>query len=130
MSNLEPVHTDSTPPGRWELARDVIAFQFKLMLDGLRDLVLSPVSIFAALWGVFTIKDDPGRYFYQLMQYGRQTDRWINLFNAHEEEETESAAADRFVQRAEDVIRSEYEKGGVMKNLKDHTDGVIDRLQK
>jgi hypothetical protein len=113
------------PPGRWHLARDVIAFQFKLMMDGLRDLLLSPISILAALAGLLTDGDNPGRYFYRLMHFGRDTDRWINLFGAHDD----GAGADDVVRRAENALRAEYEKGGVVRQLKEGADNVIDSVR-
>ncbi|MCG8380387.1 MAG: hypothetical protein MI865_13060, partial [Proteobacteria bacterium] len=57
-------HTHS----RWQLFRDVMSFQFKLLMDGLRDVLLSPISITAALVGVFTDSKDPGKYFYRLLK--------------------------------------------------------------
>ena len=118
------------PSSRWQLTRDVIAFQFKLMLDSGRDFILSPVSIGAAILGVFTSKDDPGKYFYRLLSFGHNTDRWINLFNTYSDEDTTEPSADRVVQHAEELLRTEYEKGGVVRHIKDQADNVIDQFQK
>ncbi len=117
------------PPGRWQLVRDVIVFQFKLALDGLRDLLLSPVSMVLGLVGILSDPHDPGKYFRRLMSFGRETDRWINLFNAHDDEET-NVSVDDVVRRAEDMLRAEHDKGGVVKTLKEGTDGVIDRFNR
>ena len=38
-------------PTRLHLIWDVVIFQFKLAADGLRDIVLIPVSLIAALYG-------------------------------------------------------------------------------
>ncbi len=114
-------------PSRWQLLRDVLAFQFKLALDGLRDVLLSPISITAALIGVFTNKDNPGKHFYRLMELGHDSDRWINLFSAYDDETTPSS--DDLVRRAESMVKHEYNKGGVVTNLKNQTDHVLDGIQ-
>ena len=114
--------------GRWRLFRDVVSFQFKLAADGLRDLLLSPVSIAAALVGVLTDSKDPGKYFYRLLQLGHESDRWINLFNTHDEPRSDMPSADDLVKSAESLIVKEYHKGGVVQNLKNRTDSVLDKI--
>ncbi|MFT7385132.1 MAG: hypothetical protein ACI90G_002722, partial [Urechidicola sp.] len=52
----------------WRLLRDVVVFQGKLALDGLRDLLLSPLSIILALAGAVLSPTDPHRYLRRLMQ--------------------------------------------------------------
>lgn len=128
MDDSDFEQVDPQPPGRWQLVRDVIVFQFKLALDGLRDLLLSPVSIMLALIGIVFEPKDPGKHFYRLLSFGRQTDRWINLFNDHDDDDS-TASVDDVVRRAEDMLRAEHDKGGVVRSLKEGTDGVIDRLR-
>ncbi len=67
-------------PSRWELLRDVAAFQVKLAIDGLRDLLLSPLSLMAGLIGGLLLGDR--KMFYRLVHLGRRSERWINLFGA------------------------------------------------
>lgn len=116
-------------PSRWQLIRDVIAFQFKLAMDGLRDILLSPVSITAAIIGLLIRRENPGKYFYRLLEIGHDSDRWINLFNTYSDEAEKRPSADNIVKRAETMVVSEYEKGGVLSNVKDKADKVIDRMQ-
>jgi hypothetical protein len=104
-------------PTRGQLLRHVLVFQFKLAMDGIRDVLLSPISLIAALAGILTNHPDPARYFNQLLHIGSRSDRWINLFNTHDED-GESATADDFVRKAESIVLSELEKGGVMPKLK------------
>lgn len=115
-------------PSRWQLFRDVLGFQFKLAIDGFRDVLLSPISIGAALVGVFSNRDNPGKYFYRLLNIGHQSDQWINLFNTHDGEE-DRLTADIFVKRAESIVLGELEKGGIVTNLKTRADRVIDKIQ-
>lgn len=62
--------------------RDVVVFQGKLMLDGLRDIVLFPVSLLAALVDCLSRDAAAGRHFYEVMHFARETERWVNLFEA------------------------------------------------
>lgn len=71
--------------------RDVIVFQAKLLVDGLRDLSLSPISIFAALVDLLVPGDDGGKRFYGVVRFGRRTEQWINLFGAADRLEPEVA---------------------------------------
>lgn len=65
------------------LIRDVAVFQFKLIVDGLRDLVLVPISLVTGLLSLVSGKDGvPGDQFYQLLETGKQSEEWIDLFGA------------------------------------------------
>lgn len=125
-----------TPPepetegDHWQLLRDVVAFQFKLAADGLRDLLLSPVSVIAALLGLFSNSKDPGLYFRRLMHFGKRTDRWINLFGAETHDGGGETSSDTYVRKVEDLIVGEYRKGGVVRSVKDRTDALIGRIKK
>jgi hypothetical protein len=55
--------TKDYPPTRGQLLRQVLVFQFKLAMDGIRDVLLSPISVIAALAGILTSHTDPSRYF-------------------------------------------------------------------
>ena len=65
-----------------QLLRDLVAFQFKLALDGIRDVLLSPVSLVAVFVGFMFGGAAPGQYFYRLLRFGRRTDHMIGLFSA------------------------------------------------
>ena len=90
---------------RRQLAWKVIVFQFKLALDGLRDVVLSPVSIISGLLGLIEGGSDPARYFRRVIRWGRSTERWINLFGHHE-----SDTADEFVRPLERRFYEEIDR--------------------
>lgn len=125
MSDQAPEQTEH--PGRWQLLRDVLAFQFKLAMDGLRDVLLSPISITAALIGIFSDRHNPGRYFYTLLELGHRSDRWINLFGRYDHE-TDEPSADGIIKSAEQRVLDHYSKGGVVSQIKDRTDKAIDTL--
>ena len=66
------------------ILRDLIIFQAKLFLDGLKDVVLAPISIVAA--GLDIVLPGPayGHRFYAVIAVGEKFDRWLNLFGAAE----------------------------------------------
>jgi hypothetical protein len=69
---------------RWVIFRDLMIFQLKLMLDGLKDLALMPLSIAAAALDIFFPGDRPGHRFYAVMRVGERFERWLSLFAASE----------------------------------------------
>ncbi len=116
---------------RWRLAGDVLSFQLKLALDGLRDILLSPISIVLAIAGLVTDSDRPGKYFYKLLDLGHKSDTWINLFGVYTDTgDPRNTSADKIVRHAEDLIIREYKKGGVVKDIKHRTDKLMDRMPK
>ncbi|MFW6206649.1 MAG: hypothetical protein ACOC5J_01815 [Gemmatimonadota bacterium] len=66
----------------WVILRDLVIFQVKLTLDGLKDLVLAPASIIAAFFDVLFPGATPGSRFYAVMRIGERFDRWLSLFAA------------------------------------------------
>jgi hypothetical protein len=73
---------------RLELVSNVVAFQFKLALDGIRDILLVPLSIFSAILGLVAGGGEPDRYYKQLLRFGRRTEAWLNLFGHRRHGET------------------------------------------
>lgn len=67
---------------RWIILRDLLIFQVKLVLDGAKDIVLSPLSLAAAGLDVLFPGERPGRRFYAVMRMGEKYDRWLSLFAA------------------------------------------------
>ena len=110
---------------RLDLVWETVVFQFKLAADGMRDLILSPVSIFATLIGLITGGDEPDRYFRRVKRFGRRTDLWINLFGHQRHRDT----ADRFLEPLETRLKDEYERGGWVKRSADQMNSMLDSLQ-
>jgi len=82
-SELELEH-DSKKTSRLHLLWDVVVFQFKLAADGLRDILLSPLSIISAILGLVAGGDNPYRYYRRLLRLGHKSEIWINLFGNRE----------------------------------------------
>lgn len=94
---------------RRKLLLDLVVFQVKLAADGIRDLILSPLSLLFAIAGLLVPGDDPGRYFYRLLRAGRRTDHWINLFVPFSQQ-SKLTEPDRYIDEAASMFVREYEK--------------------
>ncbi len=130
-----------TDPGqtldRWTVMRDVAVLQGKLIIDGLRDFILVPVSLAAGIVSLAKTGDTPGTEFYDLLRAGRRSERWINLFGAAErvdgladDEKTFAVVdVDEIVSRVESYIVDEYKNGGVTKQAKNRLDRALGGLR-
>lgn len=67
---------------RWVILRDLLIFQVKLILDGAKDIMLSPLSLAAAILDLLFPGASPGHRFYAVMRVGEKYDRWLSLFAA------------------------------------------------
>jgi hypothetical protein len=126
----------------WRLLRDVLVFQGKLALDGLRDLLLSPLSIILAIAGAILSPEDPHCYLRRLMKFGLKSDQFINLFEhpdpAQDASRDESdplgslssnaKSSNTYVKQLEDLLLDAYNKGGIVKGMKEGTDDVVRKL--
>ena len=118
---------EDTTDRRWELLRNVLAFQLKLAVDALRDVVLSPISLGAALLDLVSGTDRDPLYFEQVLTLGRRTEGWINLFGAAPGAD-EGPGIDRLVERVEALVVEQYERGGMTAQAKDAIDRSLDVL--
>ena len=137
-----PIATDSDPTdsdvtddaSRWELIRDLATFQLKLVLDGARDVLLSPISLIAALIDLVLDGDGQGRRFYQVLLFGRRSERWIDLFRAADRiepraESTEGpVSVDALVGQVEKLLVEQVERGGVTAQAKSAIDRSLDAV--
>ncbi len=135
----EITSTEPQDSGRWALIRDTAVLQVKLIVDGLRDFLLVPASLIAAILSLTTAKDGrPGPQFYRLLVAGKQSERWINLFGAYKNAPEESPQDDRFgdlnidelVVRVESFVVDEYKRGGVTAQAKARIDKALDAIQR
>jgi hypothetical protein len=126
-------------PDRWTLIRDLFVFQAKLLVDGLRDLLLVPASLVAGIWSLVSGENDrPGPQFYRLVSLGKQSELWIDLFKAYEnapeevrrEHEFAVKNMDELVDKFESFVVDEYERGGVTAQAKERIDKALDAIQR
>lgn len=84
------------------------------MADGLRDVVMSPLSTAAGVLGVLFHRRDAEVYFDRLMQFGRDTDHWINLFDHRSTGAGRgSPSLDSIADEIENAVRRDYDRGGI-----------------
>ncbi len=106
--------TSKSSGQRTRLVRRVVLFQVKLMADGLRDLVMSPLSLAAGLFGLLSRDGSAEIYLDRLMRFGRDTDHWINLFDHRSAQGTDRGPSlDSIADEIEDAIRRDYQDGGL-----------------
>eukprot|EP00919_Chromeraceae_sp_WS-2016_P009491 GHVR01022288.1.p1 GENE.GHVR01022288.1~~GHVR01022288.1.p1 ORF type:complete len:141 (-),score=5.92 GHVR01022288.1:19-441(-) len=115
----------SNKPARWPLIRQGIVFQFKLGLDALRDILMSPVSMVLIVVDVVMANNHQQSYFNRLMRLGKKSDHWINLFavdSPNGEPETDEVVADSNVDywfsKIETVIKEQQVDGKLTKTGK------------
>lgn len=103
-------------PSRWQIARDVSMFQLKLFLDGLKDIVLVPLSLIAALWGIIGISRRSRRSLYSVMRMGKGFDDWVDLYgragpDRQLKEGARAGKLDHYVDLAEKVVTDARARG-------------------
>ena len=76
---LESVSAGVEQVGWWTVLGDVFEFQFKLVVDGIKDLALAQVALGAALIDLIRRDGSPGRRFYGIVRVSERFDRWLDL---------------------------------------------------
>lgn len=119
--------SESESSKRGVLFRRTIVFQLKLAVDGLRDLVLLPVSMIAALIGFMRGGDEPDKELNQVMEYGRQTEEWIDLFDQHgsKEKSHSLASIDSIFTSVEEALRQSYKAAGTSEDAQHEIDEAL-----
>ena len=78
-------------PTRWGILRDLGAFQVKLALDGLKDIVLVPLSLIAAIGDFIIGEEHRGVFLRWTLHLGERFDVWLNLYGANKPKGREPA---------------------------------------
>lgn len=82
MNQLRSDISEYREVGWGTVIRDVLEFQFKLVVDGLKDLTLAQVALGAALWDILRRDGSPGRRFYGIIRLSDRFDQWLDLHAA------------------------------------------------
>ena len=134
-----PAQEEYSSAARWSLLRDLGTLQVKLLVDGLRDIILVPASLVAGIVSIVSSNDGkPGPQFYQLLAWGRQSEIWINLFGAVKNSPEEvgqqqpfgNTDIDDIVGRLETFVIDEVKRGGVTTQARDRLDKILDAVQR
>lgn len=130
---------ESSPPAERPdnatIIRDALVLQVKLVFDGLRDAILIPVSFVAAIISILLPGGKRGLLFYDVVQAGRRSERWINLFVAADrvypasgEGET-LAGLDELLEQVEGQLRSQSRPGDESQPTGETTESILDRIR-
>ena len=93
--------------------RDFLIFQFRLILDGVKDIVVFNASILAMVLDLLSGAGRRPRLFYSVLKISERFDLWLNLNGALEGlDETDdglfgasSAASNTLLGRLEQIVR-------------------------
>lgn len=78
--DMDSAPEEATRSASWaRVMRDVLVFQFKLVVDGLKDLGLAQVAVGAALVDLVRRDGSPGRRFYAVVRLSDRFDGWLDL---------------------------------------------------
>ncbi len=134
MNSLPSLPPPTTSDERWKFLRDVGVFQLKMLLDNVRDLVLMPVSLGAALIDFVLKGKREGALFYEVLRWGSHSEDVIDVYSAIKHHEpgdfkvSPSYTVDGVIARLEGVVTREVEKGGTAASIKSAMDRAIDQL--
>lgn len=132
MSSTESLATQPGPDDHWKFLRDVLVFQFKMLLDNVRDFALMPVSLVAAAIDLVFKGERQGSLFYQVLRWGAHSEEVINVYSAIEHERPQvnpNYTIDAVIARLEGVLVRECEKGGTAASIKSAMDRAINQIQ-
>lgn len=115
---------DGAPDSRLKLVWDVVVFQLKLTADGLRDVVLVPVSLIAAVMGLVAGGSDPAVYFRRVLQFGRRTEVWINLFGFRRH----AATSDAMLKPLEDKLLDQAQNNPLLQKAGTQINRSLDNI--
>lgn len=105
--------SEEKPNYRADLLRKTAVLQFKLIVDGLRDAALIPLSLVAAAIGLLRGGENCDEEFRRVIKLGRRSERWINLFG-HQvplRRNHPGGSLDTLLDRVEEVVIDQYRKG-------------------
>lgn len=125
-------HSDvvrSKRSSRGSLFRRLVIFQVKLFADGLRDLVLSPISFVVAGIGILFGGRNPHAGFDRLMQAGHITDSWIDLFG-HHARHGDRPSLEGMIDEVEEALRKDHARGGVTAEAERHFRILAEELRR
>ena len=123
--------SQTNPSKRGALIRHTVIFQLKLMADGFRDLVLLPVSLVATIIGLLRGGEEPEREFNQIIEVGRESEQWINLFGNHAAPENPNAIAsiDSLFTKVEETLKQQYKTGGISERVQTEIEKALQIAQ-
>ena len=111
----------------------MMVLQLKLIVDGLRDLMLMPLVLIASLAGLIMHKTSPGRYLYRLLSYGKASESWIGLFDEAEKDQMDpvdlnNSSFEDLIKKTQTAFESKYINDEKKQKLVAKLNGALDEL--
>ena len=113
----------------WPQLRMLLVFQFKLYIDALRDLLMSPLSVVVFIIDVIQGNRGESSLFEALLKFGRRTEKAINLFGQHDVNDENYRGIDSVLMQVEDAVRREYSDGSVSTNARESIENSLGKLR-
>src|SRR5256885_17100615 len=132
--NDELKRSQANSDERWKFWRDVAVFQLKMFLDNVRDLVLMPVSLVAAIIDLIMKGEREGARFYKVLRWGSHSEEVIDVYSAIKDHDpgkfkgSPTYTVDAVIARLEGAVVREVEKGGTAASIKSAMDRAIDQI--
>lgn len=122
---VDPSQAIGTQAGmtRPDLLWRLMVFQLKLVMDGLRDVALVPISLIAGVIGVVRGGPDADRLFEDVLRFGRRTETWINLFG-HQQGDT----ADKLIEPLQKKVFTELQNNPQLKQVGAQIGSQLDKV--
>ncbi len=89
----------------WPQLRKFGVFQLKLYIDAFRDILLSALSLGAFIIDLIQQNEGAESYFEKVLEFGRGTERSINLFNQIDAHERGERSVDSIIDEVEERFR-------------------------
>ena len=109
---------------RSKFLREALVLQFKLILEGLKDVLLGPVSLVAVAIDLISRPPIERRLFYRVLRTGQRLERFLNLYGALPEH-AENNVRDRSEPTVDAVLG--WGEGRVRKLIAERQEGCSDR---
>ena len=110
---------------RMQLIWNTAVFQLKLAADSIFDLMLSPISIAAAILGLVHGGDRPDRYLREVQRLAYRAERWLNLSGHYRSKDN----ADTLLAPLEARLKDEYARGGWVSKSANQMNTMLDSLK-
>ena len=112
---------------RVQILRQVLVFQFKLVLDAFRDLTLSPLSLVAALADLLRHSPPGGLWFDRVLALGRRSEHMIDLWRSGGR--VGRGEVDLMVDRLELLLRDEQSRKQAPLRLRQWAETTLEQLK-
>ena len=129
-----PLKVELDSATRWQLIRKALVFQLKLALDGIKDLVLSPMVLVALFFDLFRPSRETGRNLGKVFRAGLVFEEWLDLYAPARDPDVVAAGGeatplagglDEKLGELEALVREQIERGQVSEKAKAAFDAMI-----